>query len=189
MSRCVRCVALNVPTRLSVHRQHWTALGCSPGPGYFDARGAADNNRRTEEGRLSETQGKRSPRDRRVRVTFAGDVGTSPALSCRAERGAASGRNQKCLLKKQDVAPLQRSRDIRPRIWRGAHSRPDFWDPKRIESRLGTLSARPSALVEMTREWGPPRRASGRNDNPRGLSPGLLVNSTCTRDRRAMVCD
>jgi len=30
-------------------------------------------------------------------------------LSCRAERGAASGRNRKCLLKKQDVAPLQRS--------------------------------------------------------------------------------
>jgi len=28
---------------------------------------------------------------------------------CHVEHGAASGRNQKCLLKKQDVAPLQRS--------------------------------------------------------------------------------
>jgi len=28
---------------------------------------------------------------------------------CHPERGAASGRNQKCLLEKQDVAPLQRS--------------------------------------------------------------------------------
>ena len=51
-------------------------------------------------------------------------------LSCRAER--------------------KRSRDIWPRVWRVVHSRPDVWDPKRIVSRLGTLSARPSALVEMT---------------------------------------
>ena len=31
---------------------------------------------------------------------------------CHCEHGAASGRNQKCLLKKQDVAPLQRSEAI-----------------------------------------------------------------------------
>ena len=79
-------------------------------------------------------------------------------LSCRAERGAASGRNQKCLLKKQDVAPLQRSRDIWLRIGRGAPSRPD-------------LSARPSALVEMTEKGQESFRTVSTADSVLGRPP------------------
>jgi hypothetical protein len=88
-----------------------------------------------------------------VRVTFAGAVSPLPALSCRARRGLRP--QPKMLAKKTRCCAFaaQRSRDIWPRIRRVVHSRPDIWDPKRVVSRLGTLSTRPSALVEMTTAW------------------------------------
>ena len=75
--------------------------------------------------------------------------GHSPPYNCfscvaipRVERASRSGFVMS--------SEAQCSRDIWRRTLRVAHSQPDIWDPKRVVSRLGTLSARPPALVEMT---------------------------------------
>jgi hypothetical protein len=77
------------------------------GPGVIAARPLGSCNVSTSE-RLAVYAKKATVEEGRIHSGLTSILREHHAV-CHVERGAASGRNQKCLLKKQDVAPLQRS--------------------------------------------------------------------------------